>query len=1159
MRLFNTKTIQLKIAFWASVCLMVNGIVIVAYAVVIARSSSIQAANEHALSEARTQAGIVKAEIEVSLDATRTLAQALMAVKEPTNRLVISREQVNAMMIQVLIEHPQYLGVWTLWEPNAFDGQDARHANTQAYGESGRFQPYWHRGEGKIMVEAPTTDTGDWYQVPKKTHQEYISDLYTYPVAGKDTLMVTIVVPIVVDDVFYGVMGVDLSVGFLQGVADEVNVYDRTGKLFLIGNNGKVIATTGQPQLGEKSLSELMDQETNTAFQNTVKTGKENTLFTKDHLTAIVPILFGQVANRWAAVILVPAQAIVAPANALMWQLIGISLAMLLAGVAALWLVARQIARPIVHLTDMAGHIARGNLDIKANVKSMDEIGQLTTAFNSMTEQLRISIANLEQRTSLLQQSEEKYRTLVQKIQAAVVVHGADTQILISNSMAQELLGLTEDQMLGKVAIDPAWHFCREDGSALPLDEYPVNRVLASRRALRNFIIGVNRPQQEGDIWALVNAEPVFDRADVIEQVVVSFIDITELKRTGEALRINEVRYRNAQAMGHVGNWEYNLETNHFWGSDEAKRLYGFDLEDDDFSTEEVERCIPERERVHQALVDLLEKGKEYNLEFEIHPRHTSESRIIASVAELQRDEHGDPLKVVGVVQDITELKRAEDELRKHHDHLEELVKERTSQLEVAREQAERANRAKSIFLANMSHELRTPLNAVLGFSQVMKNSSDVTVEQRDNLDIITRSGEHLLNLINNVLDISKIESGRVGLEETHLDLYQLLQELKSLMYVQAHKKGLDFTLEQSPDLPLYVSVDGAKLRQVLINLIGNAIKYTASGAVILRAMAAEKEGAGLIRVRFEVEDTGPGIREEDKVRIFSPFEQLENRTPTDAGTGLGLAISKQHVGLMGGTIGVDGEPGKGSVFHFEIPVRMLSPEAMVAALQPGRVIGVAVGQPRYRLLIAEDHPENRLLLRNLLEPLGFDLREATNGQEAVALFAQWRPHLIWMDIRMPVMDGLEATRRIKATETGHGVKIIAVTAHALEEERREILAAGCDDFIRKPYKHGEILDALTKHLGVRFIYEEETALVAVAAELDAAALADLPAELLDELEQALVLIDINAVNRAIEAIRVHHPSQADALGGAARDLQFGRMLRMIRTASSETGPEDGT
>ena len=298
----------------------------------------------------------------------------------------------------------------------------------------------------------------------------------------------------------------------------------------------------------------------------------------------------------------------------------------------------------------------------------------------------------------------------------------------------------------------------------------------------------------------------------------------------------------------------------------------------------------------------------------------------------------------------------------------------------------------------------------------------------------------------------------------------------------------------------------------------------------------------------------------------------MEDRTPTEAGTGLGLAITKQYVALMGGEIGVAGEPGKGSIFHFEIPVAALPAETIPVESRRDRVIGPAQGQPRYRLLIAEDQPESRLLLHKLLEPLGFELREAVNGQEAVALCTQWRPHLIFMDMRMPVMDWSEATKAMRNEEFSMRnsqsrtadsqfviphVPIVALTAHALEEERRAILAAGCDDFIRKPYKDTEIFDALTTHLGVRFVYEEETPPADGAPPLTAAALAGLPAELRDELEQALVRIDIGAVNRTIEAIRTQHPSLANALAAVANDLQFGRILRLFNPTHSETGKED--
>jgi signal transduction histidine kinase/CheY-like chemotaxis protein len=517
-------------------------------------------------------------------------------------------------------------------------------------------------------------------------------------------------------------------------------------------------------------------------------------------------------------------------------------------------------------------------------------------------------------------------------------------------------------------------------------------------------------------------------------------------------------------------------------------------------------------------------------------------------------------------VQDISERKRDEEKLQlqaveliKMNDELEHRVAERTTELSVAKERAETANRAKSVFLANMSHELRTPLNAVLGFSQLMRNAPEATAEQRKNLGIITRSGEHLLNLINNVLDISKIESGRVLLEESATDLHQILQEIRSLMYVKAKEKGLDFTVEQSGDFPRLVNADAGKLRQVLINLIGNAVKFTDTGWVILQARVAQWDMPQAARVRFEVKDSGPGIRAEDMERIFLPFEQLANQPVADAGSGLGLTICRQYIELMGGQLGVTSEPGTGSVFYFEIPVTLLPSGEIPVEPSNGRVMGLEEGQPHYRILIAEDHPENRLLLRTLLEPLGFDLREAINGKEAVAACQEWRPDLVFMDIRMPVMDGLEATRRIKATASGAGTIIVALTAHALEEERREILAAGCDDFIRKPYKESEIFAALTKNIGARFVYKAEPEAPTALTRVDATALAEVPQELLSGLEQSLVRIDTDTVNSTIGAIRAHAPAVADALADEARDLQFGRILRLVRDAQGTNNIKDET
>ncbi|MCP4713730.1 MAG: response regulator, partial [Deltaproteobacteria bacterium] len=398
-----------------------------------------------------------------------------------------------------------------------------------------------------------------------------------------------------------------------------------------------------------------------------------------------------------------------------------------------------------------------------------------------------------------------------------------------------------------------------------------------------------------------------------------------------------------------------------------------------------------------------------------------------------------------------------------------------------AQELAEAANQAKSVFLANMSHELRTPLNAILGYSRLMRNSPDASAGQAENLDIIYSSGEHLLNLINNVLDISKIEAGHMVKEESVLDITRFMNEIKTLMAIETDKKGLKLTLQIDPGVKRFITVDAIKLRQVLINLIGNAIKFTEKGAIDLRIECTQHDSSQPVQIKFEVKDSGVGISTEQQETIFNPFKQVPVvNAPTSSGTGLGLAICKQYIEFLGGRIGVTSSPGEGSLFYFKIPVTAdkALPESS-SALQLERVIGLENGQPRYRLLITEDRQENRLLLRKMLEPLGFEIQEATNGQEAVDVFYRWRPHLIWMDIRMPVMNGMEATRRIKETKDGANTKIVALTAHALEDERREILESGCDDFIRKPYRETEIFEALAKHLGVRFLYAEEESPVA--------------------------------------------------------------------------------
>jgi signal transduction histidine kinase/CheY-like chemotaxis protein len=501
-------------------------------------------------------------------------------------------------------------------------------------------------------------------------------------------------------------------------------------------------------------------------------------------------------------------------------------------------------------------------------------------------------------------------------------------------------------------------------------------------------------------------------------------------------------------------------------------------------------------------------------------------------------------------------------------------LRETLSELKQSKEAAEAASRAKSAFLANMSHELRTPLNAILGFTQLMSSDPNLTHQQRENLATINHSGEHLLGLINDVLELSKIEAGRMTLKQQDVDLHNLLDGLEEMFLLRAKSKGLNLIFERDPDVPRHIRTDVGKLRQILMNLLGNGVKFTQKGHVVLRVWVASPNGGsnGQVRLGFEVRDTGPGISPEDLEVVFAPFEQTAIGRQSQEGTGLGLPLSQQYVRLMGGNLTATSplaeataQGGPGSAFRFDIPVTLTEPPSEEAAGPARRVVGLEPGQPRYRLLIAEDDRANRRLLVQLLTPLGFEVREALTGQEALEVWESWEPHLIFMDMRMPVMDGYEATRRIKATSKGQDTVIIALTASALEEDRATILAGGCDSFIRKPFRQSELFDALTRHLGVRFLYQEEPP-SAVSPRMTASetgpelttAMSALPPDLLHGLEKATTRGDLTMIAHLIDRIRQHDQVLAGVLDEWAQAFNHDAILRLIASTKETSSPTGG-
>jgi GAF domain-containing protein len=399
------------------------------------------------------------------------------------------------------------------------------------------------------------------------------------------------------------------------------------------------------------------------------------------------------------------------------------------------------------------------------------------------------------------------------------------------------------------------------------------------------------------------------------------------------------------------------------------------------------------------------------------------------------------------------------------------------AQLKQAKETADAANRAKSDFLAHMSHELRTPLNAILGFTQLMSRDASLKPEQQENLSIINRSGEHLLTLINDVLEVSKIEAGQTILNENCFDLYSLIDSLQEMLELRASEKSLLLFFEREENVPQYICSDESKLRQVLINLLGNAIKFTQEGSVKLKVGLIESknplDSPEKIILEFEIEDTGLGISAEEIGKLFEAFAQTETGKRSQEGTGLGLRISRKFVHLMGGEISVTSQVGVGSMFKFHILVKPSNLLEIQTPKNPHHILGLEPGQPTYKILVVEDKFANRQLLVQLLKPLGFEVKEATNGEEAIALCQSWSPDLIWMDMRMPIMDGYAATKEIKTRLEDQAPTIIALTANAFEEERMIALSIGCDDFVRKPFQENVILEKIAEYLGVKYIYEE--------------------------------------------------------------------------------------
>lgn len=777
----------------------------------------------------------------------------------------------------------------------------------------------------------------------------------------------------------------------------------------------------------------------------------------------------------------------------------------------------RVVVSPIV---DESGDISHF-LEIKEDITEQKRIeGELARYHERLEQMVAERTRALEQANLRLQREIEERRQMEVRLrQTQYAVDNAATaifwlnihtaRVIYANRRALDDLGCGAEEVLGR----RAWDL----GPDLPEGRWPTFRRIIRRRGVMRFEGRLRR--QDG---SLLPVDITVYRTDFEgEERLVAFVNDTTRRRAAlEALRESEARFRQiAETIDEVF-WLVD------WGQDRGIYISpAFETLWQQDPSAFYEDWHAGARSIHpqdapgaaEALRRAIESRSGYETEYRIF-RPDGSTRWIHDRGFLILDEAGGVSRIAGLSEDITHRKTFE------------------LALEQARDEAEAANRAKNVFLSTMSHELRTPLNAIIGFARLMEGEEGLSHEQRRNLATINRSGRHLLELINEVLEISRIEAGRVFLEEETFDLADTLRTIEEMMIERARHKGLRLDVERKGALPRSVRGDGSRLRQVLVNLLGNAVKFTEHGTVALRVEAVEGG------IHFAVSDTGPGLRGEDRERIFEAFYQSPASAAMGEGTGLGLAISREFVRLMGGDITVDSEIGLGTTFEFTIPLRE-APEGTALERPRGRVVRLASGQRVPRVLVVEDEPENRRMLVALLERVGFEVSSAGDGAAAVRAFQRTRPDFIWMDMGLPGVDGYEATRRIRVLPGGTDVVIAAQTAAAFPEDRRRILRAGCQEVLVKPLDAAEVFDVMGRHLGIVYDYGSEAA---AGDGLTTPPLPDLTgwdAGRVDALRRAALALDAHGVRDVLE--EVEEPAVAAGLRGLVDDFRFEEIIRL--------------
>ncbi len=703
--------------------------------------------------------------------------------------------------------------------------------------------------------------------------------------------------------------------------------------------------------------------------------------------------------------------------------------------------------KPIRTLTQVANHIALGETQIEVPTRGNDEISVLAKALQAMLKPLEKSRDELRVlANSLERQVEERTKALsirndaIESAINGIMITDISGAITYVNPAFVYMWGYQNSSELMNQNLFTLW---KKRADVLDM----LSKLLRDGHWLGEL----TTTKQDGSEIIMQLSASLIGELDQETGIVISFQDSTQRRQAEAALAESERRFRTIFEKAALGIGILNSQGIFISTNTALHKILGYSHH------ELIEMCLyevihpDERKTTKKELSAVFDNTDTYQVEKSYLSKKGTNRWCRLSVSRLS-DEH-----IICMMEDITLQKRADAQLQAAQD------------VKAAQEAAESANQAKSEFLANMSHELRTPLNGILGFAQILNRDKTLNPQQQDAVHTISQSGKHLLTLINDILDMSKIEAGKMELHLREFKFHEFLKGINDIIHVRAKQMGINFTYKPLFPLPIVVKCDETRLRQVLVNLLGNAVKFTQHGSIIFKVgYTASQE-----QIRFQIEDTGPGIPPDQLETIFMPFKQISKQQYMTEGTGLGLPISKKFVEMMGGTITVESTLGKGSIFWFDIALPVVAGEQLLENHPEQEIIGFK-GKPR-KILVVDDKSANCSMLDNLLSFLGFEVHQAKNGQESIEKAQAILPDVILMDLIMPVMDGFEATRQIRQISSLKETVIIAASASAFEQHRQESLEAGCHDFIAKPIQTEELLEKLRIYLKLEWLYEVET------------------------------------------------------------------------------------